>query len=461
MAVVVDVNPLPGPGRQAITNTLLILCVVALFLLMNADLATRGMMPDGTLYASISRDLAQGKGSFWFPPSYVPHAYFYDHPALGMYLESLLFRVLGDHFWVENLYTVLVLAIAVGLIHQIQLSNGDKATWFAVLLFLLCPLASFTYTNNFLENTLVVFNLAALLAALASIDRPPLAGIGLAALSGGCVLAGLLVKGPVALWPLMVYPLHVIVYRSSVPDMLSRLGVQLATVVCAVGLIYFSTGGRHAIDVYLHNQIVASLNGSRHIEWGRSLFAWQLAKNLAGPILLCVVAMAVTRRRSRLDRFALLMLLLALAASLPLLISPRQYPHYILPSLPLYALAFASVCEPFSDSVVTRLQRHPGWLWTVLGGMFVVGVMLFAAKAGTSNQDSRQLKFVNAISAYVGRENVRACRGFNDLRLQMYLYRYLHVKLTNDRVGYMVCDVPVKGQVVTRSTHYSLIRLTH
>ena len=47
-------------------------------------LAHRGMFVDGVTYASIARNLAEGRGTFW-TPSYTATIYpqFHDHPPLG------------------------------------------------------------------------------------------------------------------------------------------------------------------------------------------------------------------------------------------------------------------------------------------------------------------------------------------------------------------------------------------
>ena len=67
-------------------------------------LAHRGMFVDGVTYASIARNLAEGRGSFW-SPSYTATLYpqFHEHPPLGFWLQSLWFRVFGDHLFVERL----------------------------------------------------------------------------------------------------------------------------------------------------------------------------------------------------------------------------------------------------------------------------------------------------------------------------------------------------------------------
>jgi len=77
--------------------------------------AHRGMFVDGVTYASIARNLALGRGSFW-SPSYTLTLYpqFHEHPPLGFWLQSWWFRLLGDHLFVERAYSIAVaLATAV------------------------------------------------------------------------------------------------------------------------------------------------------------------------------------------------------------------------------------------------------------------------------------------------------------------------------------------------------------
>ena len=87
-------------------------------------LAHRGMFVDGVTYASIARNLAAGRGSFW-SPSYTATIYpqFHEHPPLGFWLQSLWFRALGDHLFVERLYAFIV-AAATAVPDQPDLAAG-------------------------------------------------------------------------------------------------------------------------------------------------------------------------------------------------------------------------------------------------------------------------------------------------------------------------------------------------
>ena len=107
---------------------LLTFAVLALAILPR--LAHRGMFVDGVTYASIARNLAQGQGSFW-SPFYTATIYpqFHEHPPLGFWLQSLWFRVLGDHLFVERLYAVTIgLATAVLLAAIYRQLHIDAAT---------------------------------------------------------------------------------------------------------------------------------------------------------------------------------------------------------------------------------------------------------------------------------------------------------------------------------------------
>jgi hypothetical protein len=81
------------------------------------------MFMDGVKYAAISRNMAEGIGSFWRPffahSFWLPYdngPYFSGHPPLQFGLQALLFRLLGDTPVVENVYNLLILTTHIGLI---------------------------------------------------------------------------------------------------------------------------------------------------------------------------------------------------------------------------------------------------------------------------------------------------------------------------------------------------------
>lgn len=64
---------------------------------------------DGNIYASLSRNLAFGIGNFWDPSlSEYFGKEFHDHPPLAFGIQALFFKLIGDYFWVEKLYSIFI-----------------------------------------------------------------------------------------------------------------------------------------------------------------------------------------------------------------------------------------------------------------------------------------------------------------------------------------------------------------
>lgn len=82
----------------------------------------KGMFMDGILYAIISQNVAHDVCGIWslkITDSLYPH--FNEHPPLVFALQSLFFKFLGNHYWVERIYsltTVLVSAYLIVKIYQ-------------------------------------------------------------------------------------------------------------------------------------------------------------------------------------------------------------------------------------------------------------------------------------------------------------------------------------------------------
>ena len=93
--------------------------IFGLFLIICAPtLWSKGMFMDGLYYATISRNLAEGTGSFWqlhFTATSYP--IFYEHPPLAMGLQSIFFKIFGDSVYVERFYSLLTFIITGLIIH--------------------------------------------------------------------------------------------------------------------------------------------------------------------------------------------------------------------------------------------------------------------------------------------------------------------------------------------------------
>ncbi|XOV89242.1 MAG: ArnT family glycosyltransferase [Pseudomonadota bacterium] len=420
------------------TDRALFFSTLLLFLIVISDVVTRGMMPDGTLYAGIARLLAVNEGSFWFPPTFLPDATsFHDHPPLGLWLQSLAFRVLGDAFWVENAYAAILLVCTCLIIYHLAVAETRRG-WYATLMFLIFPLCAFTYTNNFLENTLTLFTLASVATALASVSGTGKA-FAWALMSGLMVFAAVLTKGPVGLFPLAVYPLLLLKDTKLPPTGLLKLWLlQLGGVAACTTLMLLSADARTAVTAYIDVQLIATFAGIRPAEYGRLYLLKELGLNLLGPLVytaLLVVAMG--QRWHAWSRSTLFYLALGLCASVPLLISPRQYIHYLLPALPYFALAIAVTAAPAVARVQAMLTRTPRGQVTLLALPVVLLLVLlttFVSRFGNISDDPAQLAAAERLARDLGDTRVVGlCADTQlDLRLRMYLFRYHNIRVDPD-----------------------------
>jgi 4-amino-4-deoxy-L-arabinose transferase-like glycosyltransferase len=135
-------------------------------------LAHRGMFVDGVTYASIARNLAQGRGTFWHP-SYTATIYpeFYEHPPLGFWLQSLWFRILGDHLFIERAYSVAIAAATATLVALIwrRMNAGTERSqyeWLPIALWITVPVVSWSVVGNLLETTMTLFTTGAAAAVV-------------------------------------------------------------------------------------------------------------------------------------------------------------------------------------------------------------------------------------------------------------------------------------------------------
>ncbi|HPB58126.1 MAG TPA: hypothetical protein PLL49_06435, partial [Bacteroidales bacterium] len=83
-----------------------------LLLIISPAMLSDGMFLDGLLYATISRNLANGIGDFWHPHlTKTLSPVFVGHPPLVFGLQSLFFKILGDNIYVERLYSFLTYVV--------------------------------------------------------------------------------------------------------------------------------------------------------------------------------------------------------------------------------------------------------------------------------------------------------------------------------------------------------------
>ncbi len=431
-------------------------CVMALaWLYLAADLVQISQGLDGTLYAALAKFLAAGQGNFWALPHFEANqAGFYDHPPLGIWLQGIWFALWGDAFWVEKAYSGLLLLLMCVLIVRLwRLASPQSEAWWPLMLFLCMPVVTLATKNNVLESLVTVIALAAAWLSWHAYQR-----VWLAVVVGLLTLAAVLVKGPAALFMLVIPACFAWFLHRDGGRALWLTGCTSATFcIAGLGLLQFPAAAE-TLGLYFSNQVVASLSGVRIIEHGRGWQVGRLAYNLGVVSLLLGLAYWRTRRLQP-SPVVWSMLLIGLCASLPLLISPRQYQHYLLPSLPFFALAAAR----WVGAPRLRLRARTLW-WAVIVCVTLGGLRAFLY-FGDDGDHRRVLADVRQIGefAQMATPAARAVRFCDEsLRRRVYLARHFgvrsHVSDAADEL-YTVCTSPPAAQSATAAAPDARLRL--
>lgn len=142
---------------RTIKGTCFYIAIAGIFMLIiSYSWLSDGMFLDGTIYATLSRNLTMGLGTFWQPhltntllPAFV------EHPPLALGLEGILFRIFGDSRFVERFYSLLTIIITGMIIVSIwkMLLKKSSTGWLPLLFWISMPTVTWASVNNMLVRT--------------------------------------------------------------------------------------------------------------------------------------------------------------------------------------------------------------------------------------------------------------------------------------------------------------------
>jgi 4-amino-4-deoxy-L-arabinose transferase-like glycosyltransferase len=416
-----------------------LLTVAAMLSLTIPRLWQRGMFLDGVTYAVVARNMAAGIGSFWAPSfSATLYPQFFEQPPLGLGLQALAFLLLGDHLWVERAYAILVFllngACIAALARRFLPATFD---WVPVLFWLVPPVVTWVVVNNMLENTQALLTSGACLALVRTAGpRARAADVAWAALSGACIVAACLAKGPVGLFPLSVPLLLPILPRHQQPARPALVYSTVAIVVlAAAACLAWCTPSRDALEAFARTHLAPTLIGARGVRPRAGDIMRHVLLGIALRLTAIVVLVWIVRQRVRIEhgREALFFLTLGLAGSVPILATPLLAGHYFFPCAVFFALGFAAIVVP-PDGRAAATVRLP-WLPHGLAAALAVALCATLAIHGPIGaRDVARLHSLQALDGVLPRgTTVGACpASATDWGLHSYLQRFARISIDTD-----------------------------
>jgi len=425
------------------------------------------MFMDGVTYAAIARNMSEGIGSFWRPffahSFWLPYDngdYFSGQPPLQFGLQSLLFRFFGDTPAVENGYNLLILISYIFLIVKIWQKLLGPASpfrafgWLPVLCWYSIVIVYYSIPNNFLDSTMGLFCLASCYFQLIFLKEeiaqkqnavwPLLAGI--------CIVLAFLTKGPVGLYPLVFTGIYAVSMHSFQFSRVFRPTIIMLVVIAIniAGILAYAPA-REFMTTYFNGQVVQALFQKREkagTGWAAHFtLVLELLRNLYPHLIALAGLYGVSfglkwkiPREKTITENVLLTGLVAASGIVPMLVSIKQYPHYLLPALPFVALAFALL-------LVQRVALIMEWKKQLTIIALSIGTLAFwgatSRKLTTIQPDihssnAKQLRTLVPSAATIG-----ICHDlFQHADIHANFQRYHHLSLSTqiDSMQYVLAD---------------------
>lgn len=408
-----------------------------------------GIFLDGVTYAAVSRNLAMGKGTFW--ALYYRHEWiFSEHPPLFFGLQAIFFKILGDHYLTEKIYSFVIWAITAVFISKLwnkTNTNHQSKYSFGLPLLLWCiiPTITWGYTNNILDCTMALFDLIAvyLLYRTLSSANERKYSIPVLTISAILTFCALMTKGPVGAFPLAVPSLYWLVYNMGNGKLFTKAVAQTVFMSIVIAAIYFVMyqfpESKANLDRYMNEQLMAALSGKREITGGglgRFTLLYELAMQMLVPAVPGVVLFVTVRllriqplKQTGAGKHALFFLLVGVAASLPIMLSVKQRTFYLVPSLPFYVLALTVFIYPYFAAITERLKVSDKGLkyFSISAVVAIAGLCIYlGSKVGQIGRDKELITNMHYLAEKFPSEQVFGIcsEAEKDYQFLAYLERY-------------------------------------
>lgn len=459
----------------------LFLIPIALFFFLSApELVQKSMYNDGVWYAILSRNLAYGEGSFWYPKlTETIFPVFHEHPPLVFGIQSVLFSFLGEHVFIERLYAFIVFFLSASLIILLwrEIFKEDslirKLAFIPLTLWLLNEVVYHYYPSNILEPTLSVFALVSIYFLIKTCGKR-LTNIYLfyIVIAGVAIFCATLSKGAVGLFPLALFGIHWLVFRNfSILQCVIRTVLLVGVVVLLYGMLLSFDSAHDSLSKYLDTQVLASITEQRteyHHRDNRLYIVGRLFEVLIPALITTTIILLLTRtkispfKNERISKFAIFFTSIGLSASLPIIVSPKQSIYYLLPCFPYFAIALGILISPiigqWVQEFVKNKRKHQRAKVTLFV-VFLISLGFTSYNIGTvTKRDKKVFHDVCEIGSVVAKGTTIGSKAYS-AHLVGYLYRMFEISIDTSSLDkdHLIVEKPDSVNVDTEK--YSKLKL--
>jgi len=341
--------------------------VFSLFLgICSPHLFSHGMFMDGLLYATISKNLADGLGNIWnlhLTNTLFPE--FHEHPPLVFGIQSLFFKLFGESFYIEKIYSFATFIIVGLIIIAIwkEIANDKSTAWIPLFLWITIPLVTWAAKNNMLENTMSIFVCLATLFYLKSLRYHRYIFLIFTGLS---LASAFLSKGFVSLF-IWTFPLWtwLCLRKISFSRMIADSFLTIVLSILPLAFLFLVVPESSiSIQKYFINKVLHNISVTKFVP-GRFYILYRLFNELLISIIIVSLIIFIGWRKKEdikllftKQKLSLTFFLLGLSGVLPIMISMKQSGFYILSTFPFFAISFGLLVSPFLSILIDNIDQH-------------------------------------------------------------------------------------------------------
>ncbi|MCD6068817.1 MAG: hypothetical protein K0S33_3643 [Bacteroidetes bacterium] len=408
-----------------------------------------GMFMDAMLYTSVSHNLSQGIGTFWFPQFSLHNvaglASFHEQPPLVFGIQAGFFSIFGDSMYVERFYTFLTMCVAGLLIHvfwRTVYKNEPllkKTGWLPILLWITIPVCFWSYSNNMHENTMSIFTLGSVLFIYKALQGKWAALNWI--LAGIFIFAATLSKGIPGFFPITVPFLYWLTIRKQ--SFLKTIGqsflIALIPALLYGLLLLLIPDARKSLSMYLFERALHRINEVPTVD-SRFYILGRIFMELLPQMGLVVIVLLIARFKktntnlSAESRKALFFVLIGLSASAPLMLTMVQKGFYFVPALPFFAMGLAVLIAPLVSGFTEHMQTNRAGYRIFLSLsilLFIATISFSFLQKGKASRNEDMLHDVYLIGSVVPKQSTVTTPGniWNHWDFRCYLVRYFNISV--------------------------------
>jgi 4-amino-4-deoxy-L-arabinose transferase-like glycosyltransferase len=412
-----------------------------------------GMFIDGVQYATVSKNWANGLGTFWFPHitqnwNVMGSNVFLENPPLVYAIQGMFFRIFGDGMYTERIYGLFTALVAIFLLAGIwKLVTGHhdelrKLNWLPVLVWLSMPIVFRSYQMNVQENTMGIFTLASVYVILNGLEKERHTYLYIL-LGGVFIFLATLCKGLTGLFPVVAVAMYWVSGGNIRFPRALFLSLNLVGVpVLLYGLVLLNPDARESLSFYWESRLVERIYNDPVVGSHFHVF-FRLLLDLIPVILVSSLVFFFRRKKVAFNghaegkRHILFFLLMGLSGSAPLALTLVQRDFYLGPSLPFFALAFSLFLSVYLTDMLKEFTRRTRsfLVFRMLGISLLIGGLVYTGMMfGKAGRDQDILHDTYLFGEVIEEGNrVRLEAYYEDplshWNLELYLARYFNISL--------------------------------